>query len=238
MVHLVTAADGASAFYSTETNEHRYESPEEAILLDKRTQRVWNGHPCHIIIDNRHDSFEAKLVHTQLWIESLLGLSEDKTLHIHSIRLSASTFSLSSIPVPSEDIKFFAVKETFLDASVVECLLRTDVPSFKQQSDSTVCILERSCGDHVSHWLKLETNTGYLLRRVLHQRFSEYLLHCTNRPQVTLFSVHCFVWDDTACVLSRQINEETRNEFEWRFSYHLRGESPLISRLLGSYVIN
>ena len=233
----MTAADGALAFYSTETNEHRYESPEEAILLDKRTQQVWNGHPCHIIIDNAHDSFEAKLIHMQLWIESLLGLLRE-TQFVQSICLSSATFSLSSLPVPSESIKTFDVKEIFLEVSVVECLLRTDVP-LQQYSDWKLSILQRSCCDSVSYWLKWETNSKFILRRIPEQRFSEYLqlMNSRSQVQVTLSSEHCFVWDDVACILCRQINEDTqvRNEFEWRFSYLLHEKSLLISNFLESF---
>lgn len=42
--HMVTAADGASAFYSLENNQARTETPEQAIDLDKRTQKCWLGH--------------------------------------------------------------------------------------------------------------------------------------------------------------------------------------------------
>ena len=51
--HLVTAADGAEGFYSLSNNNARHESVEEARSMDKKTQRAWNGHPHHIIIDNR-----------------------------------------------------------------------------------------------------------------------------------------------------------------------------------------
>ena len=41
---MVTAADGASAFYTLENNQARTETPEEAIDLDRRTQKCWLGH--------------------------------------------------------------------------------------------------------------------------------------------------------------------------------------------------
>ena len=49
--HLVTAADGAEEFYG-KGNDARYESEKEAILIDKKLQLAWLGHPRHEIIDN------------------------------------------------------------------------------------------------------------------------------------------------------------------------------------------
>jgi hypothetical protein len=43
--HLVTAADGAEAYYTLENNTARSETPEQARELDKRGQRAWLGHP-------------------------------------------------------------------------------------------------------------------------------------------------------------------------------------------------
>ena len=50
VIHLVTAADGAEKFYTLENNEARSEGIKEAIILDQKTQSVWNGHPNHRLI--------------------------------------------------------------------------------------------------------------------------------------------------------------------------------------------
>ena len=42
--HMVTAADGASKFYTLENNQARTETPEQALDLDRRTQKCWLGH--------------------------------------------------------------------------------------------------------------------------------------------------------------------------------------------------
>ena len=50
VVHMVTAADGAEKFYSSASNEARYETLQEARELDKRLINAWVGHPhFHII---------------------------------------------------------------------------------------------------------------------------------------------------------------------------------------------
>ena len=47
---MVTAADGAEKFYSSASNEARYETLQEARELDKRLINAWVGHPhFHII---------------------------------------------------------------------------------------------------------------------------------------------------------------------------------------------
>ena len=60
-IHLVTAANGAEAFYNTKTNRARRETkPEDARLVDEKTLRAWIGHPHLKIIDNS-TGFEEKL---------------------------------------------------------------------------------------------------------------------------------------------------------------------------------
>jgi len=52
IIHLVTAANGAEAFYTLENNQTRKETIEEARILDKKTQAAWQDHPNLHIIDN------------------------------------------------------------------------------------------------------------------------------------------------------------------------------------------
>ena len=52
VMHLVTAADGAAQFYTTENNQARYENEEQAVDIDGKLQNAYNGHPCHKIIRN------------------------------------------------------------------------------------------------------------------------------------------------------------------------------------------
>ena len=59
VIHLVTAADGALAFYKhRETQDDqgnlvfRRETAEQAVALDRRTQECWAYHPHLIIVSN------------------------------------------------------------------------------------------------------------------------------------------------------------------------------------------
>ena len=58
--HLVTAAKGAEAYYTTANNSARKESVAEAAELDGCTLAAWSEHPYHRVIDNSTD-FPGKL---------------------------------------------------------------------------------------------------------------------------------------------------------------------------------
>ena len=68
VIHLVTAANGASKWYkwgkTMDDSGHevfRKESPDEAIALDNQMIRVWSGHERHIVIENTSEGFSSKL---------------------------------------------------------------------------------------------------------------------------------------------------------------------------------
>jgi predicted ATPase len=65
VVHLVTAADGAEAFYTLANNKARSETAEQAKTMDMQTQQVWVGHPSYQIFDNStaFDDKVRKAVH-------------------------------------------------------------------------------------------------------------------------------------------------------------------------------
>ena len=45
VILMVTAADGAEQFYTDANNEARYETVEQARVLDKKLINSWVGHP-------------------------------------------------------------------------------------------------------------------------------------------------------------------------------------------------
>ncbi len=75
--HLVTAAKGAEAFYTKANNAARYESVEEATIIDDRLISAWIGHPHFKIIDNSTD-FDSKI--KKLIEEITLFLGESQTV--------------------------------------------------------------------------------------------------------------------------------------------------------------
>lgn len=73
--HLVSAAKGAEEFYTTENNQARTETVEQAIELDNKLIKAWTGHPHLRIIDNNTD-FEKKMRRLLSEISSFLGIPE------------------------------------------------------------------------------------------------------------------------------------------------------------------
>jgi hypothetical protein len=57
IIHMVTAADGASSFYDGLTNEARYENKDEAIEKDKKLRNAYMSHKRWVMIDNQHATF-------------------------------------------------------------------------------------------------------------------------------------------------------------------------------------
>jgi len=60
--HLITAANGAESYYTLHNNTTRTESPEQARMLDTKTQQCWENHNHHRIFPNRTgESFQDKM---------------------------------------------------------------------------------------------------------------------------------------------------------------------------------
>jgi hypothetical protein len=57
VIHMVTAADGAEAFYDF-ANEARFETPEQAVQRDKDLRDCYLGHHQYHIVDNNNTNFE------------------------------------------------------------------------------------------------------------------------------------------------------------------------------------
>ncbi len=73
--HLVTAAKGAEAFYTTANNAARTETVEQAAALDDKLIAAWTGHPHLRILDNATD-FDDKLKRLVSEISAFLGEPE------------------------------------------------------------------------------------------------------------------------------------------------------------------
>ncbi len=75
VLHLVSAADGAEAFYNKDTNAVRYETAEQAKAVDLKLRDAWLGHPHFRIIDNSTD-FMGKMQRVDAAIANILGVPE------------------------------------------------------------------------------------------------------------------------------------------------------------------
>jgi CYTH domain-containing protein/predicted ATPase len=79
VIHLVSAAEGAEAFYTTENNAVRSETPEQARALDGRTRDAWVGHPRLRIIDNSTD-FARKVQRAVTAVCNVVGVPEPREI--------------------------------------------------------------------------------------------------------------------------------------------------------------
>jgi predicted ATPase len=72
VIHLVTSAIGAEAFYSLD-NPARYEDVTAAVVADHRTRRMYEGHPCVHFVDNSAPTFELKIQNAVNVVLKMLG---------------------------------------------------------------------------------------------------------------------------------------------------------------------
>ena len=115
--HLVTAADGAEAFYTLANNKARHETVEEAIRQDRKTQEAWQGHPHHVIIDNRKGrQFEKKMELLVSMLAGYVGLPS-LTRRSHKYSLLAP-FDIRSIP-EGINVQVFDVEKIMLEKGLV-----------------------------------------------------------------------------------------------------------------------
>jgi len=75
IIHMVTAADWAEEFYTTENNPARTETPEKARELDKKLQEAYVWNPKLSVINNSSD-FQIKLLRVTQEISNILGIPE------------------------------------------------------------------------------------------------------------------------------------------------------------------
>ncbi len=72
VIHMVTAASGAEAFYTTENNTARHEGLELAREIDSRILNAWTGHQNLRVVDNNLD-FDEKIGQCLSTIASIIG---------------------------------------------------------------------------------------------------------------------------------------------------------------------
>mmetsp|Transcript_3817 Transcript_3817/g.4240 ORF Transcript_3817/g.4240 Transcript_3817/m.4240 type:complete len:473 (+) Transcript_3817:48-1466(+) len=75
VIHLVTAADGAEAYYKLDNNPARYEQTKElAVEIDRKIRDAWVGHPSFMYVDNVGKTFETKIAKVFENVLNVLGL--------------------------------------------------------------------------------------------------------------------------------------------------------------------
>lgn len=120
IIHMVSAANGAEDFYSTEDHACRSEGIGLARDLDYKAAAAWVGHPYFDVIDNSTD-FETKICRMIDSVCQKLGIDTGDRLRTNSRKLK---FLVGSLPPDS-------VFPPFQDFDVVHNYLQTNTPSMQ-----------------------------------------------------------------------------------------------------------
>mmetsp|Transcript_8456 Transcript_8456/g.13998 ORF Transcript_8456/g.13998 Transcript_8456/m.13998 type:complete len:413 (+) Transcript_8456:183-1421(+) len=223
--HMVTAADGASEFYTLDNNDARSESPDEAIAMDQKTQGAWAGHPRLFVLDNS-TGFEGKLQRLVEATAKLVGLPTN-------LSRSSAKFLLKGKPDLSKftaECQLFEVEKVYLinqDLSAVGDSLsdqytfirkRTTVgPDGEKHGGAVygVTTVQKTLDGKVVEKKRIISSREYasslkqrdLERHIVQQQRISFLYHHQS------FVIHCY--DEPIsdlCILHAQV--ETANEGE------------------------
>lgn len=118
---MVSAANGAEEFYSTEEHACRSEGVELARELDYKAAASWVGHPYFDVIDNSQD-FESKICRMIECVCQKLGIDTGDRLRASSCKVKF----LVTAPLPA-DSEF----PPFQDFDVVHNYLQSNNPKMQ-----------------------------------------------------------------------------------------------------------
>ncbi|XP_072745569.1 TRPL translocation defect protein 14 isoform X2 [Anoplolepis gracilipes] len=121
IIHMVSAANGAEEFYSTEEHACRSEGVELARELDYKAAASWVGHPYFDVIDNSQD-FETKICRMIECVCQKLGIDTGDRLRASSRKVKF----LVKAPLPA-DTEF----PPFQDFDVVHNYLQSNNPKMQ-----------------------------------------------------------------------------------------------------------
>lgn len=121
IIHMVSAANGAEEFYSTEDHACRSEGVVVARELDYKAAAAWVGHPYFDVIDNSQD-FETKLCRMIECVCQKLGIDTGDRLRASSRKVKF----LVKGPLPA-DSEF----PPFQDFDVVHNYLQSNNPKMQ-----------------------------------------------------------------------------------------------------------
>jgi hypothetical protein len=110
---METAANGAEKFYTGENNVARYESVEEARVLDKKLIDAWTGHPHFFVVDNAHSkNFDDKVSRVVDCVLNMIGLPSAQTYYKKFLLAMPNTFDIQVPKGVKKEV--FQIEEVFL----------------------------------------------------------------------------------------------------------------------------
>lgn len=113
IVHMTTAADGATEYYTLANNLTRKESVDQAIEQDRLTRNAWLGHPRVDVIDNVGcKSFEDKILRLIAAVCDRIGLPTQDRLAFNSKKRKWLVNAINDSQMPRCEV--FKVRHDYL----------------------------------------------------------------------------------------------------------------------------
>ena len=207
VLHMVTAAIGATEHYSLETNLTRTESTDEAAVLDNSVRKAWSKHEKQIVIGNE-TGFEEKLQRVVNHVNQIVGLPvvTTKKVRKYCIEPLGDDFTF---PVPTQRAEVEKVYlRTTRDPETFYTFVRRRTQGAIHSYGQTTCKFENGERVEVKRIIQArEYSTAVLQRRdprrhvVKQHRFSFYWkgrfyeIHQFLEPSVTHNLLHAHLRD-------------------------------------------
>ncbi|KAH9397420.1 hypothetical protein TYRP_003735 [Tyrophagus putrescentiae] len=193
VVHLVTSASGAEAYYNCEDNPCRTEGLEQARELDRRTAEAWVGHPYIDVMDNSTD-FDTKMRRMISAVCRRIGLQAGDRLKSASRKIKF----LVRTPLPPESAfpsyqDFDVVHDYLITANPkIQSRLRKRGQSGNWSYQHTVRRSAGSGGDRDGSSQLVE-----LRRQISHRDYVTMLAQRSNNHHTVYKVRRCFLWQQT-----------------------------------------
>lgn len=206
--HLVTAAEGADAYYTLENNEVRSETAVEARALDQRTQKAWSGHPKLIVFDNS-TNFEGKLQRLVSATAKLVGLPSELSREPAKFILNSPP-DLAQFP-PDVSYHVFDVEKVYLS----ESQNHEEYSFIRKRSHENglgtvygITTVHKTKPSQVIERKRIITRREYQSALVLNRDKSRYIIQQTRISflwQMQSFNIHIYKRPvDSICILHAQ----------------------------------
>ncbi len=185
VIYMRSAANGAEEFYTAASNETRYESLQEAKMLDDRTMHAWVGTPHLIVIKNEpNESFSGKINRAVGALARLLG--EPEPLEAER-RFLVGNFALSQLPphaVPCDIVQTYLVGVPGKTERV------------RARGQNNYWVYSHTVKEHVAAGVAIERE-----RMLTRSEYDNFLIR-RDRSRVDIHKTrHCFVYDGHYCEL-------------------------------------
>jgi CYTH domain-containing protein/predicted ATPase len=207
--HLVTAANGAEEYYTTENNTARSEKPPLARKRDRDVQKVWTGCPHFHRIPNK-GSFEDKINDLISKIAHSLGLPEPLEIEFKYLIKKECTLTYLRKHV---HVQVVTIRQDYL------------LPRRGQKGVSRVRARSQHGGSTYIYTEKIERGKDLVeLERLMNK--GEYLRRLLNADptlEPVIKKRACFVWENTYYefdIFTESINKAKDNLLEAETSDH------------------